>query len=542
MKRLLAYTLILVLLLTAGCNNTDDKASSDDNFASNNQKAQNPNNRNDQTLKSTLDQLVADGVLTESKAEELLQYMKENPFTRGEKRQDQQMDSNSGRRANPFNGAVEEGIITQDQADSIQEKLMTGGQGMNQGVNQGTGQGQNSRKAMDHGEAQSIEASLLEAVGYTSKTGGYPIVDTGTTAFYSNTSEISELNVGDRFYGQDAQYQGNAPSYTNNGDGTITDNVTGLMWQQDPGEKMTWEEAVENLETFRLAGYDDWRLPTIKELYSLVQFNGVTGRSSEDSTPYLDTDYFEFFYGDVTGERFIDSQMATSTIYESFTFGNSTTMFGFNFADGRIKGYPTSKEFYVYYVRGNTNYGQNQFIDNGDGTITDEATGLMWMTYDSGYYNTGDKGDGTMDWEDALTWCEDLEFAGYDDWKLPDAKELQSLVDYTRSPDTTNSAAIDELFYSTPITNLLSQEDYGFYWTSSTHMDGMNRESNAIYIAFGRGLGSMHGEVMDVHGAGCQRSDPKAGDRDNYPKVHENAPQGDVVRVFNMVRAVRVVK
>ncbi len=61
----------------------------------------------------------------------------------------------------------------------------------------------------------------------------------------------------------------------------------------------------------------------------------------------------------------------------------------------------------------------------------------------------------------------------------------------------------------------------------------------AVYVAFGRGLGSMDGtNVIDVHGAGAQRSDPKDGDSSSYPRWG-NGPQGDVQRVFNYVRLVR---
>lgn len=388
-------------------------------------------------------------------------------------------------------------------------------------------------------DANEIEKQLLADAGYSAASGGYPVVDTGQTSFYGDSGEVRTQREGDIYFGQDADYSGNQPSYTDNGDGTVTDNVTGLMWQQDPGEKTTWEEAAENLETFKLAGYDDWRLPTIKELYSLIRFTGVTGRNEEDSTPYIDTDYFEFTYGDETGERYIDSQYATSTIYESDTMGGNATMFGVNFADGRIKGYPIDKEFYVMYVRGNTNYGVNEFVDNGDGTVTDLATGLMWMKEDSGYFNAGDAKDGGLDWEQALAWAEDFEFAGYDDWTLPDAKQLESIVDYTRSPDTTDSAAIDPVFGCTPITDITGKENYGYYWTGTTHLDGMPSGSQAVYISFGEALGEMRGEVMDVHGAGAQRSDPKSGGKEEYPSVFENAPQGDVRVVFNMVRLVR---
>ena len=390
-------------------------------------------------------------------------------------------------------------------------------------------------------DANDMEEQLLAAAGCSAREGGYPIVDTGQTAFYDNTGEISVQNPDDEFYGQDASCPGNTPSYKDNTDGTVTDNVTGLMWQQDPGEKMTWQQAVENLDGFELAGYDDWRLPTIKELYSLIMFTGETGRSAQDSVPYIDTDFFKFTYGDETGERFIDSQFATSTIYDSDTMGGNSTMFGVNFADGRIKGYPTNKEFYVLYVRGNTNYGLNMFADNGDGTVTDLATGLMWLKYDSGYFGAGQNGDGKMDWQQALEWAQSLEFAGYDDWILPDAKQLQSIVDYSRCPDTTGSAAIDQVFQATQITDLAGIKDYAYYWTSTTHLDGMPKGSRAAYVSFGEALGEMNSTIMDVHGAGAQRSDPKEAEvSSDYPYANEQAPQGDVICVLNLVRLVRI--
>ena len=86
-----------------------------------------------------------------------------------------------------------------------------------------------------------------------------------------------------------------------------------------------------------------------------------------------------------------------------------------------MRGINTEKKFYVLYVRGNKNYGQNDFTDNGDGTITDKATGLMWMQDDSG---------NGMTWEEALKFAESKEFAGCSDWRLPNIKELQSIVDY----------------------------------------------------------------------------------------------------------------
>lgn len=398
-------------------------------------------------------------------------------------------------------------------------------------------------------EANNIEENLLDAVGYTASVGGYPIVDTNQTIFYSNDSIIDMPSQGDDFYGQDAQYTNNQPSYTDNGDGTVSDNITGLMWLQDPGEKLTWPEAVEKLSTINeenYLGYSDWRIPSMKELYSLVDFSGNTGKGSEESTPYIDTDYFDFTYGDAAGEhRFIDSQILTSTIYGSTTLGGNTTVFGYNFADGRIKGYEIDKDFYCYFVRGNTHYGMNLFEDNGDETISDQATGLMWTQNDSGYYNAGDLSDGTMDWQSALAWVEEMNsqnFLGYSDWRLPNIKELQSLADYSQSPAVTGTPSIDSQFHCSIIKNYLDEDDYGYYWSGTTHDDlsaASTKYGAACYMVVGNALGEMDGKSVDAHGSGSQKSDPKTGSRDDYPVSDENAPQGDEQRVFNLVRLVR---
>ncbi|MCB1071449.1 MAG: DUF1566 domain-containing protein, partial [Kiritimatiellae bacterium] len=200
-----------------------------------------------------------------------------------------------------------------------------------------------------------------------------------------------------------------------------------------------------------------------------------------------------------------------------------STLFGVNFADGRIKGYGLKiagrdKTFLVMCVQENTSYGVNSFIDNGDSTITDNATGLMWVQDDSGE---------ALNWQEALAWVAQKnseKYLGYDDWRLPNAKELQSLVDYSRSPATTNSAAIDPLFNATGITNNANQADYPFYWTSTTHLKWVGINDQAVYIAFGRAMGYLDNIWQDVHGAGAQRSDPKSGNPADYPTGH--GPQG----------------
>ncbi len=201
----------------------------------------------------------------------------------------------------------------------------------------------------------------------------YRIVGTGQTRCYSNWNELQPPKSGEPFYGQDAQHPGLVPSYKNNDDGTVSDNNTGLMWVQTRGSKMTWDAAMAGAKACRVGGYTDWRMPTIKELYSLINFNG--GFHPEgNSLPYLDSRHFEFVYGNTQlGERPIDCQDWSSTEYIGRTMGNNPTVFGVNFADGRIKGYPKAfpngraGTLYARYVRGNSSYGKNDFHDNGNG-------------------------------------------------------------------------------------------------------------------------------------------------------------------------------
>ena len=396
----------------------------------------------------------------------------------------------------------------------------------------------------------------------------YTIVGTGQTQCYNDTREIAPPQPGQPFYGQDAQHPGVAASYTLSHDGLmVRDNNTGLIWQRsadtngdgvlDSRDKLTWQQALAwpaQLNTAKFGGFTDWRLPTIKELYSLIQFSGMdvgpTSTGTANLHPFIDTKYFKFVYGDPdANERLIDSQWATSTQYVA----NPRMMFGVNFADGRIKGYGTAlpgrgeKTFFVLCVRGNPNYGNNDFHDNGDGTITDRATGLMWSRADSG---TG------MNWEAALAWVQARnaeKYLGHADWRLPNVKELHSILDYTRSPLTTHSAAIDPVFRCTQITNEIGEADYPYFWSSTTHASVMGGAA-AAYVAFGRaagwpgmmgrpnrpptaGPGTANPPYVDVHGAGAQRSDPKTGDPAAFPRGR--GPQGDVVRIDNFVRCVR---
>jgi len=358
----------------------------------------------------------------------------------------------------------------------------------------------------------------------------FVVVGTGQSKCYDNATEIACPRPGQSFYGQDAQQSGIASSYRFGASGVLViDTNTGLMWQRGPDtdgdglvtsrDKLSYADARKlpnKLNAARFGGYSDWRLPSIKELYSLILFSGVdaSGPNVADTsrlTPFIDTRFFKFAYGDINaGERTIDSQWATSTSYVA----DPRLVFGVNFADGRIKGYGTSmpgrpdKTFYVLCVRGNPDYGKNVFRDNGNGTISDRATNLMWSKADSG---------NGMNWQSALAWVQARnaeKHLGYNDWRLPNAKELQTIVDYARSPETSRSAAIDPAFNVTIITNEIGQADYPYYWTATTHAGGMHGGEAAVYVAFGRAPGWLpgrRGQVGQGNNGGAGRGGPPPG-------------------------------
>lgn len=347
----------------------------------------------------------------------------------------------------------------------------------------------------------------------------YLQIATGQTTLYDNDGAvITGLTDENALYGQDANYlKGVEMSYSDNGDGTITDLNTGLMWEKVPSSNtFTWQQAVDYTADLVLSDYDDWRMPSCKELYSISNF--------DSGWPYLDADYFTLASGGITK----DEQYWSSNYYVGVTVdGGSNAAMGVNHVTGHIKAYTATGTGpvggkYVRAVRGG-DYGTNHYLDNGDGTIIDTATGLMWTQADNG---------AGLDWENALAYAENSVFAGYGDWRLPNVKELQGIVDYSYSPTATDAskvgAAINPLFSCSPIINEAGNSDYGYYWTStSAHFNSREPYYYAWYVAFGAAV-DLEGE--DHHGAGAVRFDTK----------YEGGPLGeDGARFYNYVRLVR---
>lgn len=262
--------------------------------------------------------------------------------------------------------------------------------------------------------------------------------DTGQTNHFTQT------------FGEDSDFSGSGPAYVDNGNGTITDQVTGLMWQKTDGGEMTWEKAREYARNLRLGGHQDWRLPASMDLFSIL--------NHDRHGPAMDT---RFFTRTEAQYWWTDSPLA----------GDDSKVWLVN-AGGGIGAHSQrettsaggNRAVHVRCVRGDSPFGRGPILrDNGDGTVTDEKTGLMWQK------TTPDQ---AMTWEQALTYCGELKLAGQSDWRLPNIKELRSVSD-----DGKVEPSLDKAFFP--------KAQAASYWSSTTHF---NRPQQAWFLDFKTGL------------------------------------------------------
>jgi len=256
--------------------------------------------------------------------------------------------------------------------------------------------------------------------------------DTGQDQCYDNSTAMECPPPGQPFHGQDAQYEIHPMSFAVDPDGlTVTDSVTGLVWQR--GTYLSyWPGAAAYCDGLTLAGHGDWRLPNRQDLLSIIDY----GRA----WPAIDT---ESFLGD-----------------NQWTWSSSSSAADFNyvwvvaFMDGSV--YSVMKDDgliprSVRCVRGE-NIPYNAFTDNLDGTVTDNQTGRTWQQDDDDVPRT---------WEDALAYCQNSALAGHADWRLPNVRELASIVNafrYDPAIDTVHftGAGSDYWSSSTPVSSVAS--------------------------------------------------------------------------------------
>ena len=213
-------------------------------------------------------------------------------------------------------------------------------------------------------------------------------------------------------------------------DALVTDQMTGLMWHRAAsGSTYTQALAADYCKSSRVGAYSDWRLPTVIELVSLVDFTAVS--------PSIDTLAFP---GTTSGLFWTSTLLAsrkTNAWYVGFGQGNT------NFLDVTVGNL-------VRCVRAGLNassscYQSGARFHVADGLVVDAGTGLTWQQAVA---------PAPLTWSAARAYCAGL--AG--SFRLPSLKELQTIVDYGTAHPSPGSAIDAVAFPATPALG---------FWTSS---------------------------------------------------------------------------
>ena len=257
------------------------------------------------------------------------------------------------------------------------------------------------------------------------------LYDSGQTKCYQSEDPYAEIPCYST--GQDGEYTFAPLNYTATSS-TVTDNNTGLLWQrQDDGATRTWSAANTYCNGLSLGGYNTgWRLPSNQELMGLVDYSGGL---AADLGPAINTIYFMF---PVSQSQFdywtstADVNVSNSAWYTNFSNGSTGSAA------------KTTSGIYLARCVHGTQLAYDHFGNNGDGTVTDQDTGLMWQRAE--VTNTT--------WGDSLSYCNTLSLAGRK-WRLPSIRELTSLVDYSLTSPAMN-------------TTIFSYSGAETYWSATT--------------------------------------------------------------------------
>ncbi len=311
--------------------------------------------------------------------------------------------------------------------------------------------------------------------------------------------------------GQDGEIQAGvawpSPRFTDNGDETVTDNLTGLMWTKDanlPGMTKTWQAALDYVAGMNAGinpnfGFTDWRLPNINELESLIDV-GRYGPAFPIGHPFTDIQYIYW--------------SSTSYAYDSLYAWEILI------SDGRVEAEGKNGTNHVWAVRSShlsstiqiprtgqaisyaagddgalqigAAWPDPRFNDPGGGTVSDNLTGLLWTKdanliagKDPSFDTDGTSGDGRVTWQRALEYISKLNselYLGYKDWRLPNRREILSLIDRSQYSPSIPSGH--------PFTNVQQNR---FYWSSTTNAEF---PSYAWIIGFGGGYADYGGAAV----------------------------------------------
>lgn len=314
------------------------------------------------------------------------------------------------------------------------------------------------------------------------------LAKTGQALCYDETGSVVSCTA----TGQDGEAQAGlswpTSRFTNNADGTITDNLTDLIWLQD-GNIMptrdagwdtdgtvddgvvTWQHALDyvaKLNSESYLGATDWRLPNRNEIRSLANYGTVNNaselavsgfnnyaRSYWTSTTNIGLPENAWSFNMVSGYVFVNlkSDFIDSLLHVLPVRGDSINALSPVAKTGQTLCYDTAGTIMSCLNTGQdgalqlgVNLSSPRFSTSIDGSVVDNFTNLAWsadgklvVTRDAGWDTDGASDDGAVTWQHALDYIGKLNsesYLGHTDWRLPNIVELQSLLQNGMSMNT----------------------------------------------------------------------------------------------------------
>ena len=258
--------------------------------------------------------------------------------------------------------------------------------------------------------------------------------------------------------------------FVDNGDGTITDTYTNLMWEKACHPRTSFSQVQKMLPSFELAGHKDWRLPTMQELSTIFDDSYSNQNwffdkffEGNDIPHYITTDFFEDTYVWIINFTFgYDGYYAEKNIGLAYRLVR-------NVDSAKIFSIPSSGQTDIFdshgVIVGNDNSRAETDLTECDGYIKDNKTGISYehSTMDLFDFNEA---------QQHIKHLNDTFFGGVNDWRLPTVDELRFIVNYGKKVP----AVFDE--FSKYVQS-------NFYWTVEKYPTPNGDRNWGVYLGFG---------------------------------------------------------
>jgi len=205
--------------------------------------------------------------------------------------------------------------------------------------------------------------------------------------------------------------------YLDHGNGAIKDTRTGLMWTKkdsyaDLGECLDWDDSRRYVSALRTGGYSDWRLPTVKELKGIYEGSKSNNMAYDHDSRY--PLHLDSIFADWAAYFYWSSEEAGSCCarHVSFNPDQAYENHRAHCYDGGVRAVRSWKKEELAVLRP-----KQEALSSG--TVIDQATGLIWQKKPDG---------GELNWEDAKSYCRNLQLGGYSDWELPSKEVLEDML------------------------------------------------------------------------------------------------------------------